>query len=62
MDEEIQRVTVYLHWSTVPKLEKKLEEVLIGDQLAVIYVEAKILIHEEKLEGEMMIYLLGKSN
>ncbi|CAF4259328.1 unnamed protein product, partial [Rotaria magnacalcarata] len=47
-DEEVHRVQSYLHPSTLAALIKKVEEVLIRDQLEVIYTEAKALLHNEK--------------
>jgi hypothetical protein len=44
-------VRSYLHPSTIIKLVRKFEEVLIRDQLVVINAEAKILIHQEKIQG-----------
>ncbi|CAF4975098.1 unnamed protein product [Rotaria sp. Silwood1] len=40
-NEEIRRITAYLHPSSIKNLEKKLDEVLIHDQLTVIHAEAK---------------------
>ncbi|CAF3741694.1 unnamed protein product [Rotaria sp. Silwood1] len=48
LDEEVHRVKSYLHSSTLGILIKKMEEVLIHDQLHVIYTEAKVLLYNEK--------------
>lgn len=42
----------YLHSSTLSSLIKRVEEVLIRDQLDVIYVEAKTLLRDERHQGE----------
>ncbi len=52
LDEEMHRVQSYLHSSTLPTLIKKMEEVLIHDQLDVIYTEAKILLRDERHQGK----------
>lgn len=52
LDEEVHRVQSYLHPSTLAALIKKVEEVLIHDQLEVIYTEAKALLRDEKHQGE----------
>ncbi|CAF2890395.1 unnamed protein product [Rotaria sp. Silwood2] len=54
-DEEVHRVTAYLHPSSIKNLEKKLDEVLIHDQLTAIYEEAKKLIHDERIQGTMIV-------
>jgi len=51
LDEEAHRVQSYLHPSTSSALTKKVEEVLIRDQLDVIYTEAKTLLRDEKHQG-----------
>ena len=51
LDEEVHRVQSYLHPSTLPALIKKVEEVLIRDQLDVIYMEAKVLLRDERHHG-----------
>jgi cullin 1 len=52
LDEEVHRVQSYLHPSTLPALIKKVEEVLIRDQLEAIYTEAKALLRDEKHQGQ----------
>jgi cullin 1 len=52
LDEEVHRVQSYLHPSTLPALIKKVEEVLIRDQLEVIYAESKILLRDERYQGK----------
>jgi len=52
LDEEVHRVQSYLHPSTLQLLIKNVEDVLIRDQLEVIYEEAKTLIHDERHQGE----------
>ena len=54
LDEEFHRVQSYLHPSTLAALIKKVEEVLIHDQLEVIYAEAKILLRDEKHQGKQI--------
>jgi cullin 1 len=51
LDEEVHRVQSYLHPSTLAALIKKVEEVLIRDQLDTIYAEAKALLRDEKHSG-----------
>lgn len=51
LDEEVHRVQSYLHSSTLAPLIKKVEEVLIRDELDAIYEEAKILLRDEKHSG-----------
>lgn len=51
LDEEVHRVQSYLHPSTLSSLIRKVEEVLIRDQLDAIYAEAKTLLHDEKHSG-----------
>ena len=51
LDEEVHRVQSYLHPSTLAALIKKVEEVLIRDQLETIYTEAKALLRDEKHSG-----------
>ena len=51
LDEEVHRVQSYLHVSTLPALIKKVEDVLIRDQLDVIYTESKILLRDERHQG-----------
>ncbi len=53
-------MTAYLHPSTISKVVKKLEEVLIRDQLEIIHAAAKDLIHDEKMSGEDLIEILEK--
>ncbi|CAF3426396.1 unnamed protein product [Rotaria sp. Silwood1] len=55
-NEEIRRITAYLHPSSIKNLEKKLDEVLIHDQLTVIHAEAKKLIHDEKIQELNLLY------
>lgn len=52
LDEESHRIQSYLHVSTLSILTKTLEDVLIKDQLEVIYMEAKTLLQEEKHQGK----------
>ena len=47
----MHRVQSYLHPSTLQALIKKVEEVLVRDQLEDIYGEAKALLHDEKHQG-----------
>ena len=47
----MHRVQSYLHPSTLQALIKKVEEVLVRDQLEVIYGEAKALLNDEKHQG-----------
>ncbi|CAF3082797.1 unnamed protein product [Rotaria socialis] len=58
LDEEVHRVQSYLHPSTLAALIKKVEEVLIRDQLEVIYTEAKALLHNEKHSDLALLYKL----
>jgi cullin 1 len=51
LDEEVHRVQSYLHPSTLSALIKKVEEVLIRDQLDVIYTESKTLLRDERHQG-----------
>jgi hypothetical protein len=51
LDEEVHRIQSYLHSSTLAALIKKVEEVLIRDQLEAIYNEAKTLLRDEKHQG-----------
>lgn len=51
LDEEVHRVQSYLHSSTLPALIKKVEEVLIRDQVEAIYGEAKTLLRDERHQG-----------
>ncbi len=51
LDEEVHRVQSYLHPSTLQSLIRKVEDVLIRDQLDVIYTEAKTLLRDEKHQG-----------
>lgn len=41
----------YLHPSTLASLIKKVEEVLIRDQLEVIYTESRTLLRDERYQG-----------
>ncbi|CAF3732417.1 unnamed protein product [Rotaria magnacalcarata] len=50
-DEEVHRAVEYLHPSSVQNLTRKLEEVLIIEQLQSINAEAKILVHDEKIQA-----------
>ncbi|CAF1452806.1 unnamed protein product [Rotaria sordida] len=52
LDEESHRVESYLHPSTLAPLIKKVEEILIYDQLEAIYTEVKTLLHNEKYSGK----------
>jgi cullin 1 len=52
LDEEVHRVQSYLHSSTLSALIKKVEEVLIRDQLDVIYTESKTLLRDERHQGK----------
>jgi hypothetical protein len=54
-------VSAYIHPSTIIKLIQKLEEILIRDQLLVIYTEAKLLIRDEKIEGKKSILFSRKT-
>ncbi|CAF0783301.1 unnamed protein product [Adineta steineri] len=56
LDEEVHRVQSYLHPSTLAALIKKVEEVLIRDQLEVIYNEAKVLLRDEKHSDLARLY------
>ncbi|UJR08703.1 hypothetical protein I4U23_012960 [Adineta vaga] len=58
LDEEIHRVQSYLHSSTLPALIKKVEEVLIRDQLETIYTEAKTLLHDERNHDLALLFKL----
>jgi len=49
-------VTAYLHPSTIIKLVKKLQEVLIHDQLIVLNAEAKKLINDENISELNLLY------
>ena len=51
LDEEVHRVQSYLHPSTLSLLVKRVEEVLIRDQLEIIYVEAQKLLRDERHQG-----------
>lgn len=52
LDEEVHRVQSYLHSSTLTALIKKVEDVLIRDQLDVIYMESKALLRDERHHGK----------
>jgi len=52
LDEEVHRVQSYLHPSTLSALIKKVEEVLISDQLNVIYTESEILLRDDRHQGK----------
>ena len=54
LDEEVHRIQSYLHPSTSTALIKKVEDVLIRDQLEIIYAEAKALLHDEKHNGKQI--------
>ncbi|CAF4837528.1 unnamed protein product [Rotaria sp. Silwood1] len=58
LDEEVHRVQSYLHPSTLAALIKKVEEVLIRDQLEAIYTEAKALLHAEKHSDLALLFKL----
>ncbi|CAF0844139.1 unnamed protein product [Adineta steineri] len=58
LDEEVHRVQSYLHPSTLSVLIKKVEEVLIRDQLDVIYTEAKTLLRDERHQDLAPLYKL----
>ncbi|CAF3399706.1 unnamed protein product, partial [Rotaria sp. Silwood2] len=58
LDEEVHRVQSYLHPSTLSFLIKKVEEVLIRDQLDVIYTEAKILLRDERYQDLALLFRL----
>ncbi len=57
LDEEVHRVQSYLHPSTLPRLTKKLEDVLIRDRLDVIYEESKILLRDDRYQGKDFYHL-----
>ncbi len=61
LDEEVHRIQSYLHPSTLSALVKKVEEVLIRDQLDVIYTEAKTLLLDERHHGEIFLITYGKN-
>jgi len=52
LEEEVHRIQSYLHSSTLSALIKKVEEVLIRDQLDVIYIESKTLLRDERHQGK----------
>ncbi len=52
LDEEVHRVQSYLHSSTLQPLIKRVEDVLIRDQLDVIYTESKTLLRDERHKGK----------
>jgi hypothetical protein len=52
LDEEVHRVQSYLHPSTLQSLIKKVEDVLIRDQLDVIYMESKALLRDERHQSK----------
>jgi cullin 1 len=54
LDEEVHRVQSYLHSSTLAALIKRVEEVLIRDQLDVIYIESKTLLRDERHQGKKL--------
>ena len=54
LHEETDRITSYLHSSTLPKLTNTLENILIHDQLPAINDEAQNLIRDEKIEGRTL--------
>jgi len=58
LDEEVHRVQSYLHSSTLTALIKKVEEVLIRDQLDAIYSESKILLQDERYQDLALLYKL----
>ena len=51
LDEEEQRVKNYLHETTALPLSRLIEKILIEEQLALFYEEAKKFILEENVEG-----------
>ena len=51
LEEEESRIKDYIHPTTFEKLIPKIEEILITNQLERIYIEAKELVHKEKIEG-----------
>ncbi|CAF4287444.1 unnamed protein product, partial [Rotaria sordida] len=57
-DEESHRVESYLHPSTLAPLIKKVEEILIYDQLEAIYTEVKTLLHNEKYSDLALLFKL----
>jgi len=58
LDEEVHRVQSYLHPPTLQPLIKTVENVLIRDQLDVIYTEAKTLLRDERYQGRHLNYRL----
>ncbi|CAF1237055.1 unnamed protein product [Rotaria sordida] len=56
--EEVYRVQSYLHSSTLGILIKKVEEVLIHDQLQAIYTEAQVLLRNEKISDLALLFKL----
>ncbi|CAF3045733.1 unnamed protein product [Rotaria socialis] len=58
LDEEVHRVQSYLHPSTLSILIKKVEEVLIRDQLDAIYTEAKKLLRDERYQDLALLFKL----
>ncbi|CAF1184120.1 unnamed protein product [Rotaria sordida] len=58
LDEESHRVESYLHPSTLASLIKKVEEILIYDQLEAIYTEVKTLLHNEKYSDLALLFKL----
>ncbi|UJR37526.1 hypothetical protein I4U23_030228 [Adineta vaga] len=58
LDEEVHRVQSYLHSSTLAALIKRVEDVLIRDQLDAIYNEAKTLLRDEKHSDLALLYKL----
>ncbi|CAF1052602.1 unnamed protein product [Adineta ricciae] len=58
LDEEVHRVQSYLHSSTLPALIKKVEDVMIRDQLEAIYTEAKNLLRDERHQDLALLFKL----
>jgi hypothetical protein len=56
-DEDIDRITVFIHPSTVRNLLKIFKDVFISDQLAVLHTEAKLLIRDEKSQGKTLLFM-----
>jgi hypothetical protein len=60
LDEEVHRVQSYLQPSTLPGLIKRVEDVLIRDQLEVIYTESKTLLQDDRQQGKDFIIIHPK--
>ncbi|CAF3953992.1 unnamed protein product [Rotaria sordida] len=58
LDEEVHRTQSYLHSSTLQILIENLEEILIHDQIQLIYAEAKILLHSESHQDLALLFRL----